>query len=296
MRFLFVDRILEMLPGEQVRGIKHVTRDDVYLSQDKALHFCFAPSFIGEALGQLTAWNVMFAHDFRYRPVAGVVSSARLFRPVYLGETIFLESFIDSLDEQAVQYHSIAKVGSETVFSIEGALGPLLPMEQFISENVVRQQFAEINRPGEWLPFTQTSCQAPAFLIPYRHVPMAFDRILKSEPSVSMIAEKRISGVAPFFPDHFPLKPVLPMTVLLQCQLDLAKQFLKEAALSSPYQVSELRKIKMNDFVYPGDMVICTLSVFKQEGEEIILRTRSEVEGKRICIVDIVMRALTHDK
>ncbi len=294
MRFLFVDRILELTPGVHIRGIKHVTRDDVYLSQDRAGRFCFAPSFIGEALGQLTAWNVMFVHDFRSRPVAGVVASARLFRPVYLGETILLESFIDSLDERAVQYHSVAKVGDETVFSVQGALGPLLPMEQFIAEDLVRHQFREIDRPGCWLPFTQPSNQPKESLKPYRHVPMTFDRILTQEPGVSMVAEKRVSGVAPFFPDHFPLKPVLPMTVLLQCQLDLAKQFIEGAGLSSPYQVSELRKIKMNDFIQPGDVVLCTLSVFKQEADEIILRTRTEVDGKRVCIVDIVMKVVAH--
>ena len=34
MRFLFVDRILELVPGKSIRGIKHVTQDDFYLRRE----------------------------------------------------------------------------------------------------------------------------------------------------------------------------------------------------------------------------------------------------------------------
>src|SRR5947208_855373 len=103
MRFLFVDRILELIPGESVRGIKHLVCEDIYLPQNKEGRFPFPPSFIGEALGQLTAWNVMFSNDFCARPVAGIVAKAKVHQPVFLGDTIFLESFIDALDAYSVQ-------------------------------------------------------------------------------------------------------------------------------------------------------------------------------------------------
>lgn len=303
MRFLLVDRIVELVPGEMVRGIKHVNRDDVYLAKDEAGRFCFAPSFIGEALGQLAAWNVMFCNDFQTRPVAGLVSSAKLHRPAFLGDTLLLESFIDSLDEDAVQYHSVARVGTDIVFTVDGALGPLLPMEQFIAEKDVRAQFAEINRPGDWSQYSQFSQNSQAacadvgaelsFPGPAYHVPMAFDRILEHTPGKSLSAEKRISRSAPYFPDHFPLKPVLPMTVLLECQRELVGVFLKDAGLPGPFAIVEFRKIKMNDFVFPGDILHCHLSVLQRSDDEMVLRTRSEVDGRRVCVVDMVMKANT---
>lgn len=298
MRFLFVDRIVQLEPGERVRGLKHVTYDDPYLSPDQQGRLVFAPSLIGEALGQLAAWNVMQVNDFSHRPVAGVVSSASLHRPVYAGETLLLESIIDNLDDSAVQYHSEARVGNDVVFSVDGALGPLLPMAQFIDDADVRCQFAEINRPGDW---SQTGDQASqADLLPQPganrfQVPMIFDRVLQCEPGVSLVAEKRITRSSPWFPDHFPRNPVLPMTVLLECKRNLADWFLAHSHFAQPYEVCEFRKIKMNDFVHPGDVVVTYLTVHKQEGQQLILRYRSEVDGKRICVLDVVLTAKGSD-
>lgn len=294
MRFLFVDRILQSSPAEWVRGIKHITRDDFYLCDDGHGRHCFIPSLVGEALGQLAAWNVMAHNGFSKRPVAGIAAHARLYRNAYVGETLCLESFIDHLDESAVQYRGVARIAGEVVFSIDGALGPLLPMARFIDEAQVRQQFAEIDRPGEWslenTPVHGAYDEETTGGVS-RVAPMLFDRVLACEPGVSLRAEKRITRAAPYFPDHFPNQPVLPMTVLLQCKLNLAQMFVAKASYACAYRVSEVRRIKMNEFVYPGDVVISDVRLKSHEANELVLSYRSEVEGKRVCVVDVVMTA-----
>jgi 3-hydroxymyristoyl/3-hydroxydecanoyl-(acyl carrier protein) dehydratase len=287
MRFLFVDRILHLVPGQLVQGVKHITPDDLYLCPDDLGQLCFMPSMIGETLGQLAAWNVMVANDFRFRPVAGVVSSASLHRPAYVGETLLLESVIDALDETAVQYHSIARVGHEVVFRIEGALGPLLPMADFIDDATVRRQFAEINRPGDWPPVYHSN-EIRSFNKPV--MSLQFDRIISSEAGVQLVAEKRISRMSPYFPDHFPEKPVLPMTVLLECKLNLAREFVARAGFNEVYLIHELRKIKMNEFVLPGDVLTTCVTVKRRDEQALILNFRSEVDGKRVCVLDIIMK------
>ncbi|WP_028388542.1 hydroxymyristoyl-ACP dehydratase [Legionella fairfieldensis] len=295
MRFLFVDRILELVPNKLIRGLKHITSEDVYLCYDETGKPCFIPSLIGETLGQLAAWNVMVVNDFTLRPVAGVVASARLHRPAYVGETLLLESVIEVLDERAVQYRSVAHVQGEVVFTIDGALGPLLPMDDFINEQEVRSQFAEINRPGDWPQDLRATTQDYELIIQpesFARVSMfSFDRILAFQPGCSLIAEKCITRAAPYFPDHFPNKPVLPMTVLLECKLNLAREFLARSALEFHYQISELRKIKMSEFVYPGDVITCYVKVKQRDAQQLILSYRSEVDGKRVCVLDIVMIA-----
>lgn len=294
MRFLFVDRILQLFPGELVRGIKHITRDDAYLCRDDEGQLCFIPSLIGETLGQLAAWNVMEFNNFTLRPVAGVVASARLYRSAYVGETLLLESFIERLDDTAVQYRSVARVADEVIFSIDGALGPLLPMAQFIDEEEVRQQFAEINRPGDWPQsnIVESGLESITGIEPALRTPaLLFDRIIASEPGVMLSAEKRITHAAPYFSDHFPKNPVLPMTVLLECKLNLAREFVARAPFGIAYQINELRKIKMNEFVHPGDIVRCYVKVKHQDPQQLILSYRSEVDGKRVCVLDVVMTA-----
>lgn len=297
MRFLFVDRILGIEEGRTIRGLKHVTHDDVYLYRDAREQHFFMPAIIGETLGQLAAWAVMQQCDFKKRPVAGVASSVRPYRHVYVGETLTMESVIDSLDESLVSYHSVARVNDEVVFTIDGALGPLLPMEQFIDEEVVRRQFNEINRPGEW----HDAALGGAYNVllpnqsPRMMVPLLFDRVIASDPGVSLTASKRITRVAPYFLDHFPNKPVLPMTVLIECQLSLIREFLNRAGFGAGfakhYRIQELRRIKMSDFIYPGDQIACTLSVKNHEEDDLVLMFRTESNGRRVAVMEVVLRA-----
>lgn len=290
MRFLFVDRIVHSSPGEVVRGIKHITKDDAYLTVDENNRQCFIPSLIGETLGQLAAWNVMQQNDFTLRPVAGVVACAQLHRPAYVGETLLLESWIDSLDDRAVLYHSVAKIANEPIFTLDGALGPLLPMANFIEVEAVKQQFIEIYRPGDYAAFeVNADCGHHSSGQGVTVAPMTFDRILSSEAGISLVAEKRITRAAPYFPDHFPKKPVLPMTVLLECILNLAREFVARAGYAFDYCVSELRNIKMNEFVQPGDVVVCYTKIKEQTNEELILSFRCEVDKKRVCVVNVVL-------
>lgn len=293
MRFLFVDRIVESFPGQLIRGIKHITQDDTFLTVDEQGRPCFIPSLIGETLGQLAAWNVMHRLEFSHRPVAGIVAKAAMHRPAYVGETLLLESFIERIEDSVMQYHSVARIGNETVFTLEGALGPLLPMDDFIDPDEVKQQFSEINRPGDWAIISSASTRlSNSDLMLNMELPlvsMNFDRVCSCEPGVSLLAEKRITRAALYFDDHFPRKPVLPLTVLLECKLNLAYEFVARSGYAVSYSVSEFRKIKMNEFVHPGDVLKCYVSVKKQTAEELILTFRSEVLGKRVCVVDVVL-------
>lgn len=294
MSFLFVDQIIEFTPGKTCRGVKHVTFDDIYLFKDENGELCFSPCIIGETLGQLAAWNVMFSNDFTMRPVAGVVESAQLLRNVKVGETLILEATIDSIDDEAVQYSAKAFVDSEEVFRITRAIGPMLPMENFIEQDLIKRQFNAVCRLGEW---TGSSDLVSDFIIAKDHTPssktaLTFDRVIEHEPGVRVVGCKKISRQAPYFPDHFPNKPVLPMTILLECKINLAYQFIEQANMPHKYKLKELRKIKMNDFVLPGSEIVTSLIIKKQDSAELILRFRSEVARKRVCVMEMVMTAV----
>jgi len=297
MRFLFVDRILTLDHGMQIIGLKHVTHDDYYLSYDEQGRTCFTTSLVGETLGQLAAWRVMLHHDFRKRPVAGIVAKAILSRPVYIGETIRLEAYIDSLDDVAVQYHAVAYVDTNEVFRLEGAVGPLLPMDQFIDPAIARQQFNEIYRPGQWLE--SMACSSAKQIIhsqindrkPALGAGMLFDHIITHDPCVSCVAEKALTRAAAYFDDHFPHKPVLPLSILLECTLNLVRMFI--ADFPSKYIIHTVRRIKMSDFVLPGSILIAKLSIKQHTLEMLAVIARIEVEGKRVCTFEI--QALSAD-
>lgn len=292
MRFLFVDRILALTPGGVTRGIKHVTPDDYYLCLDEQSRRYFVPALVGETVGQLAAWNVMLSNDFTKRPVAGIAARATLHRPVYVGETLQLETHVDSLDEQAVQYHGTARVGDEVVFELTGALGPLLPMDDFIDTDLVRVQFDELNQLGECSG--ENSLRTPLFesaadKLHHVNTLVQFDRILEHEPGVQITAEKCITRAAPYFPDHFPKKPVLPMTMLLECVMNLGRRFVEQSAFDRAYRVQCMRRIKMNDFVAPGSVLTAVLKLKAQKDAELVLTCRVNNFAKRVCLLELVM-------
>jgi 3-hydroxymyristoyl/3-hydroxydecanoyl-(acyl carrier protein) dehydratase len=291
MRFLFVDQILSRPSARQITGVKHITPDDPFLCRmPNSDTLCFVPSLIGETIGQLAAWAVMQEKNFDYRPVAGVVAEAEMLKPAYLGQTLFLSCEIDAIDDVAVQYHGSASINDEVIFRVKGAIGPLLPMQDFISRDLVMAQFAEIDRPTsienllEYAPdiaFTEIS---PAVYL------LQFDAVLDMQPEKSCRAIKKISRSAAYFADHFPNKPVLPLTVLLECKRRLAESFLLASNWFDDYELVNMQRIKMSDFVQPGAVIQTELLIKKQSETELVLHFRTYQDNRRVCVCDLVYK------
>lgn len=285
MSFLFVEGIGDFTLGKSIQGFKKITADTPFLYPDEEGRFIFPSSLIGETLGQLTAWNVMKANHFSLRPVAGVVSAAHLKKHAYLGDTLHLEAEIEQLDEAAVLYHSKASVNGEEIVRVEGALGPLLPMETFIESTVVQQQFEALLAPNDCLKNKETTTPVST---DYSKL-IAYDKITDVLPQQSLVAEKKIDPKAPYFADHFPRKPVLPMTLLLESKLQLARYFLTTLPFISKFSFVALRKIKMNGFVHPNDQIFSYLTLKEKAAHQLVLAFKTEVNAKRVCVAEVVI-------
>ena len=72
--------------------------------------------------------------------------------------------------------------------------------------------------------------------------------------------------------------------------MQLTQTFLARAGLSA-YRIRALQRIKMNGFVQPGDELHTQVSVKSQTEDAMVLHFRSEVAGKRVCVLDIVLDA-----
>jgi 3-hydroxymyristoyl/3-hydroxydecanoyl-(acyl carrier protein) dehydratase len=271
--FHFVDQILELDPRCHALGLKHVTTADAFVCASANSESVLLPSIVGEALGQLGAWNVMAANDFTLRPVAGVVGAVTILGQAAVGDTILLDTTIDSVTDDAVFYHAAASVGDTVILRLEDTLGPLLPMEEFNDPEELRQRFARIHRPG--------SADAPAQGGGERVPPFdpSFDEVLSMEPGEEATAVRVLTGGEAFLADHFPNKPVLPLSLLLESIFDLGHQLLGDGALTP----IAARKVKMSRFVEPGSRLVANLRVVERSDERAVLRFRCEVDGARAC-------------
>jgi hypothetical protein len=49
----------------------------------------------------------------------------------------------------------------------------------------------------------------------------------------------------------------------------------------------------MNEFVQPGDVLVCHMKVKQQTDHEVLLACRCEVNGRRVCVVEVVLSQST---
>jgi 3-hydroxymyristoyl/3-hydroxydecanoyl-(acyl carrier protein) dehydratase len=286
--FLFVDRILEFEPGKRALGVSHVTSNAAFLRGEGSGGGSVPSCLIGEALGQLGAWVVMEANGFTLRPVAGLVGAVEIFGQARAGDPLLLHTTIDSLNEDSVVYHAVATVRGAKILTLENSLGPLLPMEQFSDAAQVREQFLAIrpdasgpSLPVEAPPVTnRDGAESPDY---------SFDRIVSRQSGKEVVALKNIDGSARYFIDHFPRKPVFPLSLLLQCLLELGQELLTEdSGAHAPRQLRPvaLRNVKMSQFVHPGESLLATVRVKERSDARARLGFRCELDGRRVCIAE----------
>ncbi|TNF75531.1 MAG: hydroxymyristoyl-ACP dehydratase [Acidobacteria bacterium] len=295
--FHFVDRILQLEPGKHTLGVRHITDSDPFLLSRIEGRPLLAPSIIGEALGQLGAWNVMAANGFTLRPVAGIARNIRILGEAGPGDTLVLDTTIQSVDDEIVTYYSVATVQGAEVLIIEEGLGPFLPLEQFNDPGEVSQHFDRIHRPGsvadalEEGPSARSAAQAESTWL-------ELDEILSWESGQEAAASKRVADDWPLFDDHFPRKHVLPLSMLVQGLLGLGERLLADGSSASsgiPLRPKRLRSVKMSQFVEPGQTVVAKARVKERADRQARLTFRCEVDGKRVCIAEIDFVATLED-
>ena len=287
MSFILVDRITQFESGKKVEGLKHILASDQYLTRSQSSdHNVYISSLVGEAVGQLAAWSVMHALDFTKRPVAGIVSKVNIFDEVKVGETLLLSAEIDELDDKAVEYHGCAYVGTRKIFEIESAIGPMVAMDDMISQSDVKAQFDNIFNLEQSNQVDFKSHLAASSSI-INNPLIEFDNYQTMQKDQLCTAEKFINVNAPYFADHFPLKPVLPLTILLGCKIQMAYHYLNEFYPSEKFKVNNVRKIKMSKFVEPGSTLQTQMKA-KLKDSQLCFQFKSYAGEQRVCLCEVV--------
>jgi 3-hydroxymyristoyl/3-hydroxydecanoyl-(acyl carrier protein) dehydratase len=228
MRFHLVDRITAIDPGRGARGRLALPATGS------------SPSWIAEAVGQLAAWVAMADSGFRRRPVAGMTRVARISGDARAGATLDLEVALDGCDDDAVCYSGSARQGGVAVLELADCVGPMLPLEEFDAPAAVADRFQRLCGNGLGPDERATFVTLP------------FERRDSFRGTVDAPTEPS------FFVDHFPRKPVLPATLLLDAGLRLAASAAAEEfalAAEECHHPRVVEDLKLRSFVSPGERV-----------------------------------------
>jgi 3-hydroxymyristoyl/3-hydroxydecanoyl-(acyl carrier protein) dehydratase len=260
MAFHLVTRILSVEDARAARGLFRVPASGPPLS----------PCLVAEAIGQLAAWVAMARFDFRLRPVAGIAGDVEFSAHVSPGASVDLAVDIDRLDETAIAYGGSASLAGSPLLTMRGCVGPMMSMNEFEDPEAARARFARISETGE---------------IGIESVP--------ESPPLELAAGKagkqrsallRVPSDAPYFADHFPLRPVFPGTLLLDAQVRLAETLAGEAVPEAdrPRLVPRrARGVKFRAFLAPGDVVKIEGTVVAVDASGVRIRLAARKDDQR---------------
>jgi 3-hydroxymyristoyl/3-hydroxydecanoyl-(acyl carrier protein) dehydratase len=228
--FSFVDRITALAAGTRAAGEFTIPRGVA----------SFPACLVAEAVGQLAAWVAMAHVEFRARPVAGLAGETRFLGAAKPGECLDLEVEIERCDDEAVAYGGRARVAGAAVLELERCLGPMLPLGEFDSPEAVAARFAVLRDGG-----------APGGA--FGGVPALALRVIERQPGERVRAALQVPTAAPFFADHFPRRPVLPGTLLLDAQIGLALDLARDLPPpATPLAPARVLDVKIRSFTAPG--------------------------------------------
>jgi 3-hydroxyacyl-[acyl-carrier-protein] dehydratase len=107
------------------------------------------------------------------------------------------------------------------------------------------------------------------------------DRIVELEPGVRIKAVKRLRPDEDYLRDHFPRFPVMPGVLMLEAMYQAAAWLVRqsEGFVHSMVLLKEARNIKYADFVTPGQELVVTCEILKQDGALTTLKAQGTIEG-----------------
>lgn len=144
MRFLLVDRILELERGKRATGIKNVTLSEDFLAD----HFPETPIMPGvlitESLVQLADWVIRESTDFKQMGLAIAFERLKFRRLVRPGDQLHLEVEITSQEGNEAVVKGRAFCGGELVTAVGFTLD-LQPIESVLAPEEARRLYRMIH-------------------------------------------------------------------------------------------------------------------------------------------------------
>jgi 3-hydroxymyristoyl/3-hydroxydecanoyl-(acyl carrier protein) dehydratase len=261
--FSFVDRIDELTIGRSAAG-RYAVPGTIE---------AFPTSLVAEAVGQLAAWSVMAARDFRIRPVAGIAGRIELAESPEPGEVLTLSAGIDSLDDEAVTYHGEAHANGRTLVRLFDCIGPLLPMDEFDEPAEVRDQFERLRADGV----------GPGGFAGLPDLPLV--PVPGTNGSVAR-AELTVPATLALFGDHFPRRPVLPGTILMHQNLRLAHGLAAGIPARAPgtgWKAVAMNDVKIRAFTPPGERIELVAQAGETTDGPLVVTVESRMKGRMIA-------------
>ncbi len=131
-------------------------------------------------------------------------------------------------------------------------------------------------------------------IMPHRYPMLLVDRILEidiAEGSERILGLKNVTYNEPFFPGHFPGKPVMPGVLLLEAMAQTGGMLLLNS-IDHPEKklifFMSIDKAKFRKPVTPGDQVLFQLRMTRKRGKTFLMAGEATVEGQLVAEAELM--------
>ena len=108
------------------------------------------------------------------------------------------------------------------------------------------------------------------------------DKILTLEPGVRLVGQRTLHGQEEYLLDHFPRFPVMPGVMMLEA-LQQAGMWLIRVTDDFTHPLvllREVRSVKFGDFLVPGETLLVTAEIVKQQDDIFTVKATGSKEDK----------------
>jgi 3-hydroxyacyl-[acyl-carrier-protein] dehydratase len=121
--------------------------------------------------------------------------------------------------------------------------------------------------------------------LPHRYPFLLVDRVIELEKGVRIKAIKNVTINEPFFPGHFPQRPVMPGVLMLEAMAQAAAVLSFESLEQLPdektlYYFAGIDGARFKRPVEPGDQLVMDVTVLRAKGGIYKYAARSTVDGE----------------
>ncbi len=145
-------------------------------------------------------------------------------------------------------------------------------------------------------PLTTMNIHAVLKRLPHRYPFLLIDKVLECIPGKSLRALKNVTINEPFFPGHFPQRPVMPGVMILEA-LAQATGILamasarEEAGANVLYYFVGVDNARFKQPVEPGDQMVLEALMTRHKRGIWMFSTQALVEGKIVACADLMCTA-----
>ena len=129
-------------------------------------------------------------------------------------------------------------------------------------------------------------------ILPHAFPFLLVDRIVEIEPGKRIVGIKNVTYNEPFFPGHFPSRPIMPGVLIVEAMAQtagvLAFKSMPEEQQGKPVYFLGIDNVRFRKPVVPGDQLRLELEITKHRQAIWGFKGKASVDGKSVAEAELL--------